>query len=254
MKQFLKPLTDTIHKVSVKFVTAFLPGAKKKYYAKAMLKTTLDIEGVAGKANVYNINVPAATIIDGFNTAMDLIFYLISDGYRFECDLFSIGLRIPGEYGGSETHLPEGVYPEIRITPSDTLRNYIKEHVTVIFDGIDEEDGSIDETKDEASATDDPTITRGYVVALKGKGLKIDHDAEHTEQTGAFFANAAGEETRAKAIAVNQNRKVKLIVPDTLTPEALYSIVLRTQTSVKNPNTVVKVVREVRTPCTLKAK
>jgi hypothetical protein len=250
----IKPLKDKVHSIIAKFVPACLPGAKKKYNAKVVHKTVLDIEDVAGKAKAYNIDVPPSKIIEGFNTAVNLIFYLISDGYSFECELFSIGLGIPGEYSGTEEHLPAGVHPHVRIRASKPLNEYITKNVTVVLDGIDEEDGAIDTIKDEESATDDPTITRGYVVTLTGKGLKIAHDDEHLTQTGAFFANAGGEETPAKAIAYNTARKVKLIVPDTLTPETLYAIILRTQSSVKSSGAIVKAVREVRTDCSLKAK
>ncbi|MDR2467222.1 MAG: DUF4469 domain-containing protein [Prevotellaceae bacterium] len=247
-------MKDKMHSVIAKFVPACLPGAKKKYNAKVMHKDVLDIKGVAGKAQAYNVETPPDRIIEGFNAAMNLIFYLLSDGYSFECDMFSIGIGVPGEYSGTEERLPEGVHPHVLIRTKKPLNEYIKNNVKVIFDGIYEEDGIIDKIKDEESKADNSTITRGFVVTLTGKGLKIACDKEHAAQTGAFFASADEEETPAKAIVKNTGLEVKLIVPDTLVPDALYAIILRTQSAVTHSCNIVKAIREVRTDCILKAK
>ncbi|MDR1470839.1 MAG: hypothetical protein LBT00_16295, partial [Spirochaetaceae bacterium] len=73
---------DVIHKITAKFVHAFLPDAKKPYYLKAVFQPELDVEGVASKADVYNIEAKPKVIEEGFIAACELMLYLAADGYK----------------------------------------------------------------------------------------------------------------------------------------------------------------------------
>jgi hypothetical protein len=53
---------DIIHKITAKFIHAFLPDAKKPYNLKAVFQPELDIHGIASKAEVYNI-----ASVEGYN-------------------------------------------------------------------------------------------------------------------------------------------------------------------------------------------
>ena len=140
---------DGIHKVTAKFVHAFLPGAKKPYNLKAVFQPEPDIHGIASKADVYNIEADPRVIEEGFTAACERIYYLAADGYKIRTPVFNLSIRLPGEYEGAETRLPEGVHPEARLQVSAALRNYIRERVQVAFDGIDQRDGLIADAVDE---------------------------------------------------------------------------------------------------------
>jgi hypothetical protein len=244
-------LKDVTHRVIVKFVPAWLPGAKKKYYAKAVLQPELDIDGVASKASVYNITTSPKVIIEGFNAAIRLLMYLTADNYTFNCGLFRLSIRIPGEYDGSETHLPEGIHPEVRLTVDDEMRKYIRDNVQVTFDGIEETNGYIGEVTDEASGISDSVVTPDNIVAIRGYGLKVEGDAAHAGQTGVFLVNSAGQETPVKAIAVNEPRLLKVLTPATLSYGDAYSLLVRTQSTVRGSGHYLKELREVLSPFTL---
>ncbi|MDR2119730.1 MAG: DUF4469 domain-containing protein [Tannerella sp.] len=246
-------LKDVIHSIIVKFVPAYLPQAKKKYYAKSVFQTELDIHDVASKASVYNINTSPKVIEEGFTAGAQLIAYLAADGYRIKTDLFHIGIRIPGEYDGSETHLPEGTHPEVRMQVDSTLRNYIRENVHVVFDGIEENVGFIGEVIDDATGEIDSVFTQDNILTVRGYGLKIESDAAHTEQVGAFLlpVSPGAEEIALKAIALNEPRTLKLLTPDMPTSAAC-TLIIRTQSTVNHSGTLLKDVREVRSPFTLK--
>jgi len=113
---------DVIHKINVKFMHAFLPDAKKPYNLRAVHQPELDIHGIASKADVYNITTPPKIIEDGLKAGIELIRYLVADGYRIKTTLFNLWMRIPGEYDGSETHLQEDMRPEPRLRASAEFR------------------------------------------------------------------------------------------------------------------------------------
>jgi hypothetical protein len=137
MKNFFLTLRDTVHAVTVKFVHAYLPTAKKPYNARVELQIELGVEEIAEKAAVYNIDVSPARIVEGTNAFFTLCCYLAADGYKLKTPLFNSYIRIPGEYDGYETRLAKGVYPAIRMEVGSGFRDYIKERVKVVFDGID---------------------------------------------------------------------------------------------------------------------
>ena len=107
-----------LHSLAVKFVEAFLPEAKKPYYAKPVHRPVLDIHAIASMGEQYNITTPPKIIEEGLTAGLKLIEYLTCDGYMPKLPTFSIKVRVPGEYNGTETHLPDGIHPQLRIQPS----------------------------------------------------------------------------------------------------------------------------------------
>ncbi|MDR2563744.1 MAG: DUF4469 domain-containing protein [Prevotellaceae bacterium] len=240
-------LTDVVHRIIAKLVPAFLPGAKKKYNAKAVFQSELDIHGVASKASLYNISTPPKVIEEGFLAAEKLIMYLVADNYRFKSSLFRLSIRIPGEYDGTETALPEGVYPEAKLTVSEPLRNYVRDNVEVVFDGVEDSNGFIGEVLDEATGSVDEFITPGNIVSLHGYGLKLESNPQYPSPTGAFLVDSEGVETPVKAIAHNTQRMLKLLMPEPLPAGEAYTILIRTQSAFKGHGVAAKRVREIRT-------
>ena len=244
---------DIFHKIVVKFIPAFLPEAKKSYYLKAVLQSDLDIHGIASKASVYNITTPPKIIEEGMLAGIELIYYLAADGYRINTPLFNLRLRIPGEYDGGETRLPDGIYPEARLTVNNDFRKYIRENVQLEFDGIESNNGYIASVDDNADGTTDVVITIGGLIAVHGYGLKVESDEEHLDETGVFFENEDGLRTKVDILAVNEPKTLKLIVPSTLIPDANYYLVVVTQSYVKQGGGKLKKPREVRSEFILKA-
>jgi hypothetical protein len=246
-------VTDVIHQIITKFFPAFLPNAKKKYYARSVLQTPLNVHDIASKADVYNITTTPKVIEEGLTAGFQLITYLVADGYKIKTDLVNMRIRIPGEYEGTETHLPEGVDPEVRITPAHALRKYIREHVQIVFDGVEESQGMIGRVKDEATGLVDEVITIDNIVTVRGYGLKIDSDVQHAAQVGVFLVNEDQQETPVKAVALNEPRTLKVLMPASLFAGAAYTLLIRTQSSVKSGSHLLKDVREVRSDFQLTA-
>jgi 3D (Asp-Asp-Asp) domain-containing protein len=244
---------DTYHKIVGKFVPAYLPEAKKAYNLKAVLQSELDIHGIASKASVYNIATSPKVIEEGFTAALELIYYLAADGYKIKTPLFNLRVRVPGEYDGGETKLPEGIFPEVRLTTSADFRNYIRENVQLVLDGIEVNNGYIANVDDADDGITDVVITIGGLISVHGYGLKVEGDADHANQIGVFFEAADGVRTKAAIVAVNEPKTLKLIVPATLTPNADYYLVVVTQSTVKNGAVLLKNTREVRSEFVLKA-
>ena len=107
----------------------------------------------------YLLFASPKVIEDGLTAGMLLMGYLTADGYRLSTPLCSMKLRVPGEYDGSETHLPHGVFPTVRIQASAAFRKYLREKVKIEFEGVDQSDGLIAEVYDEASETTDDIAT-----------------------------------------------------------------------------------------------
>jgi hypothetical protein len=246
-------IKDVMHKIAVKFVPAFLPDAKKPYNLKAVHQPELDIHGIASKAEVYNVGTSPKVIEEGLIAGMELIYYLAADGFKIKTPLFNLKIRVPGEYDGSETHLPDGVHPTARLQVSAAFRNYLKERVSVDFDGIDLSDGLIAEARDEATGLIDESATVGNILTIHGSGLKIDADEEHKGSVGLFFAGESGASpVKATVIAVNEPRTLKVVVPP-LTEGAHYTLRVVTQTSAKGHSSLLKDVREMRSDFTVTA-
>jgi hypothetical protein len=245
---------DILHKIQVRFVHAFLPDAKKPYNLKAVHQPELDIHGIASKAEVYNIVTPPKIIEEGLTAGMQLMCYLCADGFKLNTPLLNMKLRVPGEYDGSETHLPHGVFPTIRIQTSAQFRKYLRERVSIDFCGIDQSDGLIAEAYDEASETTDDIATIGNLLTIRGFGLKIESDEAHKDAVGLFFDAEAGyPPVKADIIAVNEPRTLKVIVPATLKGGASYYLRVVTQGSAKGSYHLLKETRVMRSEFTLAA-
>jgi predicted alpha/beta-hydrolase family hydrolase len=88
---------DILHKIQVKFTHAFLPEAKKPYNLRTVHQPELDIHGIASKADVYNIGTSAKVIEEGLTAGMELIKYLVADGFKIKTPLFNLKVCVPGE-------------------------------------------------------------------------------------------------------------------------------------------------------------
>ena len=116
---------DVNHNIIAKFVHAYLPEAKKPYNLRAVHQPELDIHSIASKASVYNLSTSPKTIEEGVNAFMELVYYLVADGFKIKTPLFNIGMKIPGEYSGSETHLNPDNFPAARLQTASSFRNYL---------------------------------------------------------------------------------------------------------------------------------
>jgi hypothetical protein len=244
---------DVVHSIAAKFVPAWLPDSRKQYNLKAAHLKELDIHEIASKAEVYNISTSPKTIENGFTAAVQLMSYLAADGYKLKTDLFSLSVRIPGEYNGSETRLPDGVYPEARIQVSAQFRKYLRDRVEIEFDGQHASDGVIGQVTDEATGLMDEAATIGNILTIHGSGLKIEEDGEHEGTMGVFFKPATGVPIKASIIAVNEPKTLKVLVPAELTEGTSYRISVETQSSARGSSTVLKHSRDMRSEFTVTA-
>jgi hypothetical protein len=244
---------DVTHKVTAKFVHAFLPEAKKPYYLRAVFQPELDIHGIAGKAEVYNIETDPKVIEEGFSAACELIYYLVADGYKLKTPLFNLKIRLPGEYEGAETGMPEGLYPEVLMRSAAPFRRYIRERVGVQFDGIDQAGGLIAEAVDERTGRTDEVMTLGNLLTIRGYGLKIECDAQHKDAAGLWFDDGQKAPVKAEIVAVNAPRTLKAIVPANLTAGVEYALKVVTQSSAKGSKHILKAVREMKSEFLLTA-
>jgi hypothetical protein len=117
----------------------------------------------------------------------------------------------------------------------------------VQFDGIDHEEGIIAEVVDEYTGAVDVSATLGSLLTVRGVGLKIEGDALHKTQVGLWFDDKHTPPVKAEAVAVNEPRMVKVVVPTTLYSEGEYYLKIVTQSSVKGGGGLLKNVREVWT-------
>jgi hypothetical protein len=236
---------DVIHNIVARFVHAFLPDAKKPYNLKAEFQPELDVHGIASKAEVYNIQTDPKVIEEGMNAALELIYYLVADGYRVKTPLFNLRMRLPGEYTGDETHLNEDAFPEARMHSSASFRQYLRDTVKVSFAGIEGDTGHIGEAVDEASGSLDETATIGNILTIRGHGLKVEADETHKDEAGVFFVAGDGSKVKVTSIAVNEPKTLKVIVPAALTAGTAYTLEVVTQSQLKGGGIPLKNVRTV---------
>jgi hypothetical protein len=213
----------------------------------------LDIHGVASKAEVYNIEADPRVIEEGFNAACELIYYLAADGYKIKTPVFNLSIRLPGEYEGAETSLPEGVHPEARLQASASLRAYIRDRVRVEFDGVDQRDGLIAEAVDEHTGQVDEIATIGNLLTIRGYGLKIEAEAKYAGEAGLFFDDGENPPVKAEILAVNEPRTLKAIVPASLAVGKDYALKVVTQSYSQHGGGLLKNPREVRSEFKLTA-
>jgi hypothetical protein len=244
---------DILHSIQVRFIHAFLPEAKKPYNLKAVHQPELDIHGIASKAEVYNLQTSPKVIEEGLTAGIELIYYLVADGYKVKTPLFNLKLRIPGEYDGSETRLPDGVFPMARLQTSAAFRKYLKDKVKAEFGGVDQSDGLIAEAYDESSEMIDEVVTIGNLLTVHGYGLKIEGDEANRDTVGLFFEpEDGGTAVKTEIIAVNEPRTLKVIVP-ALTAGKSYILKIITQSSAKGHSSMLKQIRELRSDFSLTA-
>ncbi|MDR2730845.1 MAG: DUF4469 domain-containing protein [Treponema sp.] len=244
---------DILHRIQVRFIHAFLPEARKPYNLKAVHQPELDIHGIASKADVYNIQTSPKVIEDGLTAGMELIYYLVADGFRIKTPLFNLKLRVPGEYDGSETRLPDEIFPMARLQTSAAFRKYLKEKVKTEFGGIDQSDGLIAEAYDEAGEMTDEIATIGNLLTVHGYGLKIEGDEARHGEVGLFFEpEEGGTAVKTEIIAVNEPRTLKVIVP-ALEAGKAYILKIVTQSSAKSSYHRLKETRVMRSEFTLTA-
>ncbi|MDR1335271.1 MAG: DUF4469 domain-containing protein [Tannerella sp.] len=249
MMETILKLKDVIHRVAVWFAAGTLPDARKPYIARPETLPCLNVGEVALKAGLYGMSIEPEELVRGVNSYLTLCAYLVADGYTVENALFRTRIRSPGEYDGDETAFPEGLCPEPRIRVSPAFRAYIREHVEVEFKGIDETHGHMFKFLDEASGRDS-CLTPGYLLHIRGTGLKIAHDGkpEHVDKAGLWFVRAGDPalRTRAAAIAVNEPRRLIVLIPPGLPVGHEYRIEAVTQSSLKHSAQLLKEMRTVR--------
>jgi hypothetical protein len=246
-------LKDIIHKITVKFTPAFLPDAKKPYNLKAVHQPELDIHGVASKAEVYNIETSPKVIEEGLTAGLELMYYLAADGYKIKTPLFNLRIRVPGEYDGGETRLPEGVFPEARLQVSAAFRSYLRDKVSLEFDGIEVSEGFIAQALDNATGLIDESVTIGNLLVIHGSGLKLESDDLHKNETGLFFVDEQGGKVKADIIAVNEPRMLKAIAPAGLAAGTSYGLLIVTQSSTRGSSALLKNLRDIRSDFKLTA-
>ena len=250
-------VTDRLHTIEARFAPAFLPGAKKPCRLKAVRQPEVDIHGIASKAEVYNIGTSPRVIEEGLTAAIKIIYYLAADGYRINTPLFKHKIHIPGEYGGAETRLGKGCFPEARFTASAPFREYLRKNVKVEICGKDSGEGIIGSAVDEATGLADETATVGGLLTVRGLAIKISAGPGRGGETGLYFEHSgdpAGQALiKADIVALSQPRTLKAIVPAGLKPGASYTLLIRTQESAKGHGTMLKEMREIRSEFSLTA-
>jgi hypothetical protein len=219
-------VNDKIHSIIVKCVPANLPEAKKPYNLKPVHQPVLDIHAVASKADVYNITTDPQVIEAGLNDGLRLMQYLAADGYRIKTSLFSLRIRVPGEYEGNETSLPDGVNPVVRMGPSAEYREYVKERVKIDFSGIEPPKGYISRFTDLDEGEANSIFVTGNLFEIKGKWILT---AGPDPSCGMFFVNVndPSQEVRVTRFASNTRSLITGICPNTTWQYS--KIVIRTQ-------------------------
>jgi hypothetical protein len=243
---------NIIHRIAVKFVNAQLPNAKKAYHLKAVHQPEIDIHGIASKAALYDISTSPHVIEEGLKAGIMLMYHLAADGYKIKTPLFNLRIRIPGEYEGTEDTLPTGVRPVPRLQINRAFRKFMDENVKIEFAGMDADTSFI------SKATDNVTnhgwlMTKGNIITINGRGLKISGDGNHKDQAGIYFVPKDGVPVKASTVVVNTHKILKVLVPTELTETASYQLVVKTQSSTRNNGGLLNHFREIRSDFTLTA-
>jgi hypothetical protein len=192
-------------------------------------------------------------IEEGLKAGIELMYYLAADGFKIKTPLFSLMMRIPGQYKGLETQLPDGVFPTPRLRTSASFRNYLKEKVKLEFIGIDSSEGIIAEAMDEATGLVDEVMTRGHILTINGEGLKIDGENDCKDLIGVVFLPKTGASVKASVIAVNKPKTLKVLVPTDLKEGESYRLAIETKSSIRHGGTLLKRVRNLRSDFSLVA-
>jgi len=225
---FIDDYEEKMHKIAAKFVPAFLPEAKKPYNLKTVHQETLDLHGVAAKADAYGIGPDAKAIEDGLARGLKLIAYLVMDGWRVKTPLFNLRVRVPGEYDGSETALPDGVNPVVRIGASAEFREYVKDHVRIEFDGILSKNGLISAFLDVEENQTNSVFVPGDQFVLTGTDIMAVGD--HAS-CGVYFVPIDNPTAEVKVARIAKNSRSEIIGVCPQTGYQRNKIVIRSQYS-----------------------
>ena len=179
--------------------------------------------------------------------------YLVADGFWIKTPLFTIKMKIPGEYTGLEPSLPEDVFPQARIQVSAEFKKYLQERVEVKLDGMDQRDGMIAEATDEATGLMDDVATIGNILTVRGYGLKLKGSPDNQFTAGVFFKPPTGVPIEVPIIPVNEPKTLKLLVPPSLTVGTKYQIVVQTWSSARDNGGILKRMRDLRSEFTVTA-
>ncbi|MDR0448680.1 MAG: DUF4469 domain-containing protein [Treponema sp.] len=237
---------DILHKIVVRFAPATLPGAKKPYVLRPARRPVLDIHALAGKAEIFNIHTAPKVIEEGLSTAIELIFYHLADGYTIKTPLGTLNVYVGGEYDGTETCLPGGVSPKVHFQASEELNAYLVDRAEILFDGFASNEGCIGTVWDETTGRENEVMSIGGMITIHGQGIKIKADEVHQDKAGLYFTPVDGNPVKARQIAVNEPRTLKVLVPPDLPEGKVYRIELMTQAVVKGHSQLHKDLRYVQ--------
>jgi hypothetical protein len=249
-------LKDVMHRIIAMFVPAYLPDAKKKYNLHAKYQPELDINGVASKAEMYNITISPKVIEEGAGAFMELAIYLAADGYKIKTPMFTLKAAFPGEYDGTETHLPADITPQARLNVAPELRKFFSDNVKPEIIGVEENTGIIAEVINRVTGETNLTVHPNSLFAIRGVGLKIAADADHLADTGIYFENAeTGVRVKVNPldVDVNTTHALHAIAPSSTNIPAgqQFYVTVRTQTTVQHGSTLLKSVREMKSDFTV---
>jgi len=222
---------DRMHDLIAKFVKNNLPEAKKPYNLKPEHQPVLNIHKLASKAAVYNIETDPETIEDGLNAGLKLMRYLIADGFIVDTPLFNLRVRVPGEYNGKETSLPDGVHPIARIRTKAKFREYIRDHVQISIDGVYSKNGYITEFLDIDENETNSVFVPGDQFKLTGVDIKAIGD---NPSCGVFFVPVDNPAAEVRVMRIAENSRSKIIGICPQTGYQRNKIVIRTQYSGSN--------------------
>jgi hypothetical protein len=158
---------------------------------------------------------------------------------------FSIG--VGGEYNGTETRLPDGIFPKVHFHASDDFNTYLASRIEVLFDGLVHDEGSIGSARDEATGLENNAVTAGGILTIHGLGLKIEFDEAHQDKAGLYFdsENGAGAAVKAQTLVVNEPKTLKVLVPADLETGKRYALRIVTQSSARDSHHLLKEPREM---------
>jgi hypothetical protein len=238
-----------------KFVHTHLPDAKKPFNLKAAHPQELTIKEVATMAAEYNIETSPKTIEDGTNAFFALCCRLIPRGHTIKTILANFSLKIPGEYNGSETHLPEGVYPVVKAHVGAFLQEFVKDNVNVTIDGHSDLEGRIAEAYDEKTLTTNDVCTIDEILTITGNGMKIEWDEAHKDDAGLFLIKDNTPDVKVTKVVVNEPRTLKIIVPTAkMEVGEAYRLKIVTQSSPSSSSNLLKDPRTIISDFTLTAR
>jgi hypothetical protein len=236
----------SVHRLTVKFVKAFLPGTENSYHLRACNQPTLSMEDVAAKASLYKLAGDPKAIVDGFTSFMELALMLAVEGAKVKTPFFTLHIGLPGVYHGNETGLLPGKKPQLRLLPSQEMKKLVADKLEVVIDGKLQQDSFITSVYDRATGRTNEVITPGRVITVTGTGLKVGAEEALQGEAGVFFECPEGSLTQAMDIIRNEAKTLSIQAPHTLLPGTSYRIVIKTQTSPAKHSSIVKEMRTVR--------